>query len=145
VNPLRDYTIHPMAEKFPAMPPADFEKLKKSIRQFGLFDPIVVNEDDQILEGRHRYKALVELGKDPIRHYIPSSDVKWKNKDLTEEQFIYDSNVHRRHLTDDQKAMLAAEFAHSSRRKPRSGKQRPSLLAELRTGSRSPSQVLRWT
>jgi hypothetical protein len=31
-------------------------------------------------------------------------------KELTEEQFIYDSNIHRRHLTDDQRVMLAAEF-----------------------------------
>jgi hypothetical protein len=103
--------IHPLAEKFPAMPPADFEKLKESIAKYGLFEPIVINEFGQILEGRHRYKALVDLGKDPWKNSISFTEVKGENEDLTEEQFIYDSNVHRRHLTDDQKAMLAAEFA----------------------------------
>jgi hypothetical protein len=44
-------------------------------------------------------------------YWIAFRDVKGQNTDLTEEQFIYDTNVHRRHLTDDQKAVLTAEFA----------------------------------
>jgi ParB-like chromosome segregation protein Spo0J len=62
---MTTFTIHPLAEKFPAMPPADYEKLKESIAKYGLFEPIVINEAGQLLEGRHRYKALLELGKDP--------------------------------------------------------------------------------
>jgi ParB-like chromosome segregation protein Spo0J len=101
-------TIHPLAEKFPAMPQKDFEELKESIRKYGLFEPFVINDKCQILDGRHRYRAISELGWSPLCQMVLFN---FRNsKDLTEEQFIYDSNIHRRHLTDDQRVMLAAEF-----------------------------------
>jgi ParB-like chromosome segregation protein Spo0J len=103
-------TVHSLAARFPEMPDKDFEDLKESIRKYGLFESIVVNKNGQILDGSHRHRAITELGKNP-RRYITSFEEIRSSGDLTEEQFIYDSNIHRRHLTDDQRAMLAAEFA----------------------------------
>jgi ParB-like chromosome segregation protein Spo0J len=102
--------VHPLADRFPKMPEKDFEDLKESIRKYGLFESIVVNKDGQILDGRHRYRAITDLGKNPCRYIANFEEIR-SNDDLTEEQFIYDSNIHRRHLTDDQRVMLAAEFA----------------------------------
>ncbi len=76
----------------------------------GLFEPIIVNEKNQILDGRHRYRALIGLGKSPYSQVASFEEAIRNTKELTEEQFIYDSNIHRRHLTDDQRVMLAAEF-----------------------------------
>ena len=109
---MSSFTIHPLAERFPVMAQKDFDELKESIRKYGLFEPIIVNDKGQILDGRHRYKAITELGvHHPSSDTLGFDDVKGSNKDLTEEQFIYDSNIHRRHLTDDQRAMLATAFA----------------------------------
>jgi hypothetical protein len=97
------------------MPPKDFEELKESIRKFGLLERIIVNDSGQILDGRHRYRAICELDLHyPTPEIIRGfQDVKDINADfeLTEEQYIYESNIHRRHLTVDQRVMLAAEFA----------------------------------
>ena len=106
-----EYKIHPLAEKFPAIPPKDFEELKESIRKYGLFEPIVVSKEGYILDGRHRYRALMELERSPSGQIAHFEETVRKSKDLTEEQYIYDSNIHRRHLTDDQRVMLATAFA----------------------------------
>ena len=38
------------------------EKLKKSIKNKGLINPIMVNQKLEIIDGRHRLKACEELG-----------------------------------------------------------------------------------
>jgi hypothetical protein len=108
------FTIHPLAEKFPALSQKDFDELKESIRKYGLFEPIVANDKGQILDGRHRYKAITELGM-VIRH----QDDPWlrlfeeeEEEGLTEERFIHDANMKRRHLTESQRSAIAAEFAN---------------------------------
>lgn len=40
----------------------DFESLKKSIKEFGLVEPIVVNKDKEIIGGHMRVKAAESLG-----------------------------------------------------------------------------------
>lgn len=102
-------TIHPLAAKFPSLSDSDYQKLKASIAAYGVFDHIVINEKNQILDGRHRWKACVELGVIPLVTTLRILQ-EFATEPLSEEQFIYDSNIHRRHLTDDQRAMLATEF-----------------------------------
>jgi hypothetical protein len=45
-------------------------KLKKSIQEQGLFDPLIVDMDGVIIAGHGRFQALVELGhvKVPVKH-----------------------------------------------------------------------------
>lgn len=47
-------TIHPLAEQFPDLPVEDFDKLKASILDIGLIDPLVINDQGQILDGRRK-------------------------------------------------------------------------------------------
>jgi ParB-like nuclease domain len=103
-------TIHPLAARFPEMPAKDFDELKESIRRHGLFEPIVHNDDGQILDGRHRYKALMELGDTSLGGTVNFGDVQQARKPLTEAEFIFESNIHRRHLTQTQIAALCVEF-----------------------------------
>lgn len=42
----------------------DLENLRKSIVEFGLVEPIVVNKDNTIIGGHQRVKALISLGYD---------------------------------------------------------------------------------
>ena len=70
---------------------AKFEKLKKSIQDFPemlMLRPIVVDNDNYILGGNMRYKAIVELGHTEV--YIVRAN------DLTDDQkkeFIIKDNI----------------------------------------------------
>ena len=62
-------TIHPVCEAMAEMTADEYSKLKDSIQSRGVDDAIWVL-GTEILDGRHRYKACVELGIDcPTRAY----------------------------------------------------------------------------
>ena len=52
---------HPAADIFPLLGGADFEALKANIAEHGQLDPIWTFQN-QILDGRNRYRACRELG-----------------------------------------------------------------------------------
>jgi ParB-like chromosome segregation protein Spo0J len=85
----------------PRLSRSDFESLKRSIEKYGQYLPIVVNSEGVILDGYHRYKACIELGKEP---HIARR--RYENK-LEEELFVIECNLKRRHLNSFQKGELA--------------------------------------
>lgn len=95
------YEVHPAAELFPLMEGKEFAGLKDNIGRYGLREPVVLTPDGQLLDGRNRGLACEELGFKPdtrIEHSEP-----WA--------FAISANVHRRHLTPSQLAMVAARMA----------------------------------
>jgi DNA modification methylase/ParB-like chromosome segregation protein Spo0J len=81
---------------------SDYEILKQSIKENGLYTPIVINQDGIILDGHHRYKACDELGiLDKLRVEVREFD-----NPLLEKKFIYEINRNRRHLTQFQRIEL---------------------------------------
>jgi ParB-like chromosome segregation protein Spo0J len=61
---------------------AEFEKLKRNIKEFGYVDPIIWNKQTQNIVGGHqRYKALVDLGFEEV-------DVVVVDMDLTAEKTL---------------------------------------------------------
>jgi hypothetical protein len=49
------------------MRPGPFAKLKRSIQEFGIVDPLIVNRrNDRIVGGHQRFRALGELGFDKV-------------------------------------------------------------------------------
>ena len=93
---------HPAAELFPLMSGADFAGLVDDIRVNGLREPIIVYRD-QILDGRNRYRACRQLGLEP-------QTALWDGVG-TPEAFVVSMNLHRRHLNESQRAMIAAKLA----------------------------------
>jgi ParB-like chromosome segregation protein Spo0J len=81
--------------------PEEYESLRQSIKENGLYLPIIVNQNGIILDGHHRYKACQELGIEPktiVREF----------KDKLEEQlYVIDCNLIRRHLNNFQRTELA--------------------------------------
>ena len=77
-----------------------FETLRQSIKEKGLFYPIVVNSRGLILDGYHRFKACKELDRKP--EFI-IRDFEGK---LLEKEFVIEANLKRRHLTIWQKIEL---------------------------------------
>ena len=54
--------IKPYENNAKLHPPEQIEQIKKSIKNFGNNDPIAIDENNVIIEGHGRYKALKELG-----------------------------------------------------------------------------------
>ena len=98
------YPIHPLAAAFPEMSEEEFADLKKSIKDHGLRHHIVLL-DGQIIDGRNRDAACVELKIPPIfRNYDPELDGE------VPVAFVADENLNRRNLTTSQRAAIAAEL-----------------------------------
>jgi hypothetical protein len=85
----------------PGLTKEEYESLKESIKQDGLWVPLIINQDGVLLDGHHRYKACKELRIRP--YYI----VKELNNKYDEKFFVIDSNLKRRQLNNFQKVELA--------------------------------------
>jgi len=91
---------HEVATLLPPMEEADYRELVEDIRAHGLIEPIWLH-DGQIIDGRHRYWACREAGREP-------SFRTWKAGGSLVE-FVVSLNLHRRHLNSAQKAVLAVD------------------------------------
>jgi len=78
----------------------EYNSLKESIKQNGLWMPIICNVDGVILDGHHRFMACIEL-KIKTKYAIR----EFENK-LLEKKFVIECNSKRRQLNDFQKAEL---------------------------------------
>jgi len=93
--------IHPLCAIWPDMDETDFAGLKDSIKTMGKLLHPVVMLGDQILDGRHRFRACTELG-------IKPETVQFDGDDPL--AFVAGQHA-RRNLTSGQRSMIAAEMA----------------------------------
>lgn len=98
---LNDLTIHPEAEATPIMTSELFNAFKYDIETKGQLDPVLVYRG-RIIDGRHRYMALKELGIDNII----AQDIS-NNTTLDDIKSIIKSKEQRRHQTSTQLAIYA--------------------------------------
>ena len=89
------------ASLIPELTREEHESLKESIKQDGLWVPLIVNQDGVLFDGHHRYKVCQELGINP--HYI----VKEFKDEFYEKLFVIDCNIKRRQLNNFQRIKLA--------------------------------------
>ena len=95
--------FNPEYEKLlPKMADEEFAELKLSIQTEGQHYPIIVNEDLEVLDGHHRFRACTELGIEPDFEVC-----KFEDK-LLEKKFVIEANLRRRHLNKFQLVELAA-------------------------------------
>ncbi len=94
----RTFELHPLCTYFPRMSDDEFNSLKENIRNNGQTHPIYTL-DGMILDGGNRYRALCELGIDPVM-------IEYTGTNPT--QFILSSNLHRRHLSQGQSAAIVS-------------------------------------
>jgi len=90
--------LHPLCTYFPRMSDAEFNSLKDNLQDNGQTHPIYTL-DGMILDGGNRYRALCELGIEPVI-------IEYTGSNPT--QFILSSNLHRRHLTQGQSAAVVS-------------------------------------
>jgi hypothetical protein len=95
---------HPIADLFPMLEGAEYEAFKEGIRNNGLLDSITVYEG-KILDGRNRHKACLELGIEcRISPPLPFGMDPYK--------YVVEKNLHRRHLSIADRAIIADEMAN---------------------------------
>ena len=92
--------FHKVANLFPMMQDEEFQELKKDISENGQREPIWIYQGE-IIDGRNRYKACCELNVKPITK-------EWSgNGSLL--SFVISLNLHRRHLTSSQRAVISLD------------------------------------
>jgi N6-adenosine-specific RNA methylase IME4 len=94
-------SFHPLANVFPLLEGPELEQLVEDIRAQGLLEPIVLL-DEQILDGRNRYRACQQAGVEPTYRPFMGDDPLG---------FVISLNLKRRHLSESQRAMVAAKLA----------------------------------
>ena len=99
---MNDLDIHELCRLFPVMQASQFDALVEDIRANGLQSPVILYEG-KILDGRHRYKACVNLGIDADFEEFEGADPL---------SFVISHNLSRRHLDESQRAMIAGKIAN---------------------------------
>jgi len=93
--------FHTYADLFPLIEGDEFDALVTDVRERGLIEPVVMYQD-QILDGRNRYRACVTAGVEPKFRDFEGDDAL---------AFVVSSNVRRRHLSESQRAMVGQSLA----------------------------------
>lgn len=105
---MENYEIHKVAKRYPAMSKEELGGLKSSLMKEQRNPIYIYKTEDgyQIIDGRNRYNALRQIEAEDLLTYEP----EFKEIDIPEEQlekFVDDLNLHRRHLTSTQRAVIA--------------------------------------
>jgi len=109
------YEVHEACQLFPLLDDEELEKLAEDIKTNGLRHPVVLHEE-KILDGRNRLLACEKVGVSPRFEEAPSGDPV---------AYVLSTNLHRRHLTPSQAAMVASKampmLEKEARRRQREG------------------------
>lgn len=92
--------VHPLADVWPLLDGDELAALAESIAEHGLREPIVVDKQGRLLDGRNRLAACRLANVSPTY-------VSWAALDSEEQiaAYIQDRNAERRHLSAGQQAM----------------------------------------
>ncbi len=137
---MKELEFHPFANIFPLIEGPAFDELVADIKANGIREPIMLL-DGKILDGRNRYRAgraggvlapdgwYADLN---TRRPAPIIDfnIDWNGDPLA---FVVSANLHRRHLDDGQRAMVATRLAtlgHGGARVPK-GESQPAGKAPI--------------
>lgn len=103
-----EYQFHDFANLFPLIEGEEFTALVDDIRAHGVREPIWLYEG-KILDGRNRYRAAIEAGAEfKTREYEGDKPL----------EHVVSLNLHRRHLNESQRAMVAARLATMVKGRP---------------------------
>ena len=108
------HLAHPVANVFPMLDEAQLRELADDIRDNGQAAPCIL-WNDQLLDGRNRWRACELAGVEP--QTIDRSELD----EGAAVRLAVSANLHRRHLSESQRAMIAArllatgKFAHDGR------------------------------
>jgi hypothetical protein len=153
--------IHPAAELFPLMTPDELRLLGEDIRTTGLTSPIALWQPDpkspaQLLDGRNRLDAIeAEIGRPAIvgapslmtgEGFLACNKVIVLDKSVDPYAYVISVNIHRRHLTAEQRreliaALLKADPSKSDRQIAETVKASPTFVGKVRAEKEATGDV----
>jgi protein gp37/ParB-like chromosome segregation protein Spo0J len=90
--------IHPAADLFPMVEGDEFRELCADVKERGLAQPITIWTDGTLLDGRNRLMACYKTNQEVVLDQYEGNDPV---------QFSLSANLHRRHLSEGQRAVVA--------------------------------------
>lgn len=109
--------VHPAADALPLLEGAEFQALVDDINVNGLrHRPVIDHTGEWLVDGRNRKRACEHLGIPVEYDRLP------ENTNIA--AFVISTNLKRRHLTESQRAIIAAEIAnlaHGQKKETRHG------------------------
>jgi hypothetical protein len=108
-KPTAELSAHPLSELFPRMDKEELDTLAEDIKANELKEAILLFED-KILDGNNRYSAGLKIGYRFKETDFRQFDPKVHGDPLA---FVVSQNLHRRHLTESQRAAIAATLVNT--------------------------------
>lgn len=96
------YEFHPLASIFPLIEGQAYQDLMNDVMKHGVREPVWLYEG-QILDGRNRFRAATAMG-------VKFETRAYEGDDAA--AFVVSLNLHRRHLTESQRAVVAGKLAN---------------------------------
>jgi len=101
--------IHPAAAIIPEQSATEYAALFQDIDRNGVLNPVWFDREGRVLDGRHRLRAAHQLG-------IGCPTAVYDGPDPID--FVLSQNLHRRHLTTSQRAIVAAKMVNLREGRP---------------------------
>ena len=127
---MTHYEFHEYANIFPMLEGQELDALRVDIEANGQINKIILYQG-KVLDGRNRYAVCMMLGIEPETIVYSGDDPLG---------LVLSQNLHRRHLTESQRASAAAKIANIAHGGYRHGK---SQDANLRLDSMTQSEAAR--
>jgi ParB-like chromosome segregation protein Spo0J len=146
------FAIHPAATLFPPLSDTELRDLAADIETNGLHEPVAIVHDCAaqrwlILDGRNRLAALELLGRTTCPN-TPGNDIYQSvgGDDFDPYAYVLSKNIHRRHLTADQRRELIAKILKakpeaSNRQIAKQAKADDKIVAKVRTELEARSEI----
>lgn len=100
-----DLSLHPVALLFPELSGYEFKKLVNDIRAKGQIDAVWITSENEIFDGRHRWKAQKELGNKVMCRRLKNFKPELLSTII---EYAISQNLNRRQLSPSQRALIAA-------------------------------------
>jgi ParB-like chromosome segregation protein Spo0J len=86
----------------------DMDALVADIKANGIRQHIALWRG-KILDGRNRYRAALKAGVDPLKYAYHLEQQRWVGKSFDPAAYVISKNIHRRHLTTEQRREVVAK------------------------------------
>ena len=109
---MKEYLYHELCMLFPPCSDEEFEALRDDIEKNDVREKVMMYEG-KVLDGRNRTMVCIGLGKEPPTEEYTGDDPLG---------FVLSKNLHRRHLNESQRAMIADKLANLPQGAPKKNK-----------------------
>jgi N6-adenosine-specific RNA methylase IME4 len=121
---------HADADRVPATPEGDYTAFRADVAKRGVLVPIEITAENVVLDGRQRLRAALELG----RATVPVTVVAVAD----ELDHMLRASIHRRHLTESQRAALVLELEEYIQARENGRRRQCANLVQAPEGAKLP-------